>query len=174
VYRDGPWDKGVFKGVIGTTRQTSYRPENYREISVNYDLLPAWKHQYVDGQGKYYYLIHQEKCDYGLELEQWNQDRGFVASSHNKSNFCGKKMPPGFQVFVKPVLFVWGRQWSAAQIAERKQIEESKKNRVTPRGAKEYQGTYCWESCSKSCYDAYRSSNAQGGCLKSCREQCSK
>ncbi|HNR87249.1 MAG TPA: hypothetical protein PKM65_02785 [Spirochaetota bacterium] len=178
VYRDGPWDKGVFKGVIKEKQQAStptvYRPEKYGEMSIRLSELPAWKFPYADAQGKYHYLIAQEKCTYGLELEQWYQDRGFVESSHNKSNFCGKKMPPGYQVLVKPVLFVWGKQWSAAQIAERKRIAESSKNRVTTNREKEYRGTYCWESCSKSCYSGSSTAKGQGMCLDSCRKQCSR
>lgn len=150
-----------------------YRAEDYEEISIRLSELPAWKIPYADGEGKYYYLIAQERCE-GLAFEQWYQDRGFIGSSHNNINFCGRKMPPGYQVFVKPVLFIWGKARTASEIADSKKKKETVQPSYSEAYFKSGRYTDCIETCHKNqCRSKYNiSDTAQKACSESCANQC--
>lgn len=171
--------KGGYASVSNRTGQptdktANYNPGNYREISITLSELPAWKMPYADGEGKYYYLIGQEKCDHGLELEQWYQERGFVDGSNSRSNFCGKKMLPGYQVFVKPVLFIWGKERTATEIAEMKKKNEPVQPSYSETYFKSSRYSDCMETCHKNqCRSKYNiSESAHKACSDSCSRQC--
>jgi hypothetical protein len=68
------------------------------------------------------------------------------------------------------VLFIWGKQWTAAEIAERKRKEELKKPYTSPKKEK-YRDSYGWETCVKNCRGSYKLQAGQDACVKSCAEQ---
>jgi len=173
----GRWFKGSFTEVSNEpekviSKKNEYNPEDYSEISIRLSELKEWKMPYADGEGKYYYLIAQEKCDSGLELEQWYQDRGFISGTEFKASFCGKKMPSGYQVFVKPVMFVWGKARSAAEIAEMKKRKDQSTTKDNSNKRSNLTSD-CMDNCWRNC-GGYITESAQSDCIKSCKSSCPK
>ncbi len=161
----------------------NFKPENYREKAIRLDDLPAGKRTYADGLGRYYYLIAQENCNSKFSQDERYEVRGFVGTSDNNSNFCGKKMPPGYQVLVDSVLFIWGRKRSDFEFGEIKRLREMTKQPDKSSYSKTYFESSRYQDCMADCQRnqcSRRSGNnnspfqdtAQKACSDSCARKC--